>query len=423
MNLVPRPFTGDAESYLKTTSDLLASHEPRVRAFTHIDRRLLNHPSREIDGPLAGMPIAIKEIIDVAGMPTTFGSALFADRIPEHDAESVARLRSAGALILGMTTTTPFACGTTTETDNPAAPGHTPGGSSAGSGAAVGAGFVPAALGSQSQASTLRPAAYCGAWGLKPSHGRLPTGGMHALADILDDLGIIAAGLTDLRSVFDVLASPRSDRPARRTSALRVGRLHLDDGGLPDRATVAELDRVVERIGRYTVVEAGTPDLIAMDEQLAGSGLICFDLFAGESAFTLSAHVEAGEPDPRLRELVDHAAALGADGLRAARSERDRLRARWAALSEHVDVIITLATTDQAPFGHETTGCRRMPATSSLLGVPAITAPWATVDGRPQGIQLLGFEGADEELLDAAAFLHDMLDDPDRAPAPELEKS
>ncbi len=423
MSLAPRPFTGDAASYLATTSDLIASHEPRVQAFTHLDRRLLSDPPRETHGPLAGMPIAIKEIIDVAGMPTTYGSALFADRIPEHDAACVAQLRAAGALMLGMTTTTPFACGTTTTTDNPAAPGHTPGGSSAGSGAAVGAGFVPVALGSQSQASTLRPASYCGAWGLKPSHGRLPVDGMHALTDILDDLGIIAAGLTDLRSVFDVLASPRSDRPVRRASALRIGRLQLDDGGLPDSATVAVLDQVVERIRRQIPVESGTPDLTAMDEQLAGSGLICFDLFAGESAPILSAHVAAGEPDPRLRELVDHAAALGAEGLRVARSERDRLRAQWAALSEHFDVIITLATTDQAPLGHETTGCRRMPATSSLLGIPAITAPWATVDGRPQGIQLLGFEGADEELLDAAAFLQNVLDEPDHAPAPELEKS
>ncbi|MCB0964892.1 MAG: hypothetical protein KDA98_16570, partial [Acidimicrobiales bacterium] len=304
----------------------------------------------------------------------------------------------------GMTTTTPFACGTTTATDNPRAPGRTPGGSSAGSGAAVGAGYVPLALASQSQASTLRPASYCGAWGFKPSHGRLPTDGMHLLAELLDDLGLIAASISDLRTGFGVLAEPRTE-PAADVAELRIGRLRLDDGGLPDAATLAALDGVVERIGERFPVASGTPELAAVDAVLEGSGTTCFDLFAGQSAATLATYVEAGEPDPRLREMVDHAAAIGPDGVAGALAERDRLRAWWSTLADHHDVIVTLATTGPAPLGHATTGCRRMPATSSLLGIPALSAPWTTVGGLPLGIQLLGFEGRDEELLAAAAAI------------------
>lgn len=411
MTIAPRRFTGDPSSYLATTAHLLDTIEPRLQALSHVDRDLLECPPASVDGPLAGMPIAIKEIIDVAGMPTTFGSEWFAARVPDSDAEAVARLRAAGALIIGMTTTTPFACGTTTRTDNPVAPGHTPGGSSAGSGAAVGAGFVPAALGSQSQASTLRPASYCGAWGFKPSHGRFPVDGMFGLAETLDDLGVIAASLDDLRAVFEALVNARVAAPRDDVSisTLRVCRLRLDDGDLPSSATIEALDQVIESIERVVPVVDDHADALAIDNDLVGSGLICFDLFASESAPALATQIAAGESDLRLREMVDHAAAMSDEDVQEALAARDRLRTQWAALSDHFDVIITLSTTNQAPRGHDSTGCRRMPATSSLLGVPALTAPWASVDGLPQGIQLLGFEGADEELLAAAELLHELI--------------
>jgi len=408
VNIATVPWRGDSARHLAGTATLIAELEPRVRAFTHLDRNLLAHPptgSSVPAGPLAGMPIAVKEIIDVAGMPTTCGSRVLAGRVPDRDAQSVACLRAAGALIVGMTTTTPFACGTTTVTDNPRVPSHTPGGSSAGSAAAVGAGYVPVALASQSQASTLRPASYCGAWGFKPSHRRLPRGGMHLLADVLDDVGLIAASIEDLRSVFEVLAAPRADPVTAPAPLLRIGRLRLDDGGLPVPATLAALDGLAARLARGFQVVDGTPELSAMDAALAGSGATCFDLFAGQSAPVLTSHIAAGERDPRLAEMVERAAVIGASGLANALGERDRLRERWQGIAEHHDVIITLSTTNPAPAGHQSTGCRRMPATSSLLGVPAVSAPWLTVAGLPQGVQLLGFEGRDEELLAAAAAI------------------
>ncbi|MGY4709158.1 amidase [Mycolicibacterium sp. CBM1] len=405
MTVALRPWTGEADDYLAGTARLLAELEPRVRAFSHVDLDGARADAGRADGPLAGMPIAVKEIIDVAGMPVTLGSTVFTGRIATRDAEAVARLRRAGAVVVGMTTTTPFACGTTTDTDNPHRPGHTPGGSSAGSAAAVGAGMLPVALASQSQASTLRPASYCGAWGFKPSHLRFPREGMHLLAGILDDLGLIAASVDDLTAVFGVLAEPPA-APLTPRRPLRVGRLRLDDGGLPRAATVAALDDLLGRLGAPEVtVEADTPALAEMDWLLAGSGHTCFDLFAGQSATRLAHYAAAGEPDPRLREMVTHAAELGADGVARALAHRDRLRDAWAGLADHYDVLVALATTNPAPVGHASTGCRRLPATSSLLGIPALTAPWLTVDGLPQGVQLLGFEGRDEDLLAAARVL------------------
>lgn len=393
-----RPWTpGTPAAYLEGTATLLADREPDLRAFTHVAADWSHG-----DGPLAGMPIAVKEIIDVAGMPVGCGSATLADRVPTADAAITAQLRAGGAVLVGLTTSTPFACGTTTVTDNPRAPGHTPGGSSAGSAAAVGAGIVPVALASQSQASTIRPASYCGAWGYKPSHLRLPRDGMHQLSDTLDDLGLIAASLTDLAAVLRVLVEPVD--PPSLTSPLRVGRLSLDDGGLPRPETLAAFEGLLARLD-----VTDSPSLWAVDAELQGSGQACFDIFAGESAPDLAGHVAAGETDPRLQEMVDHASTLGADGLRRALVRRAELRTLWAALAHEYDVLIALATTNPAPAGHASTGCRRMPATASLLGIPAITAPWLTVDGLPQGVQLLGFEGRDAELIEAARVLDEEL--------------
>ncbi len=412
----PAPWRGEPERYLADAAARIDDLEPRVRAFTHLDRGAFTEPVTST-GPLAGMPVAVKEIIDVAGMPTTYGSALFADRVPERDAESVARLRAAGAVVVGMTTTTPFACGTTTVTDNPRVPGHTPGGSSAGSGAAVGAGFVPVALASQSQASTIRPASYCGAWGFVPSHGRLPRDGMHLLADTLDDLGVIAASLADLSSVYAVLAEPRTT-PLQRRARPRIGVLGLDHGGLPSPRTLGAFDSLVRMLSQHFPVDVGSPALAEVDLELAGSGHACFDLFAGESAHVLAPLVAAGEPDPRLAEMVRHAEAIGPSGVDRALLERARLGGIWEALAEDHDVLLALSTTNPAPHGHATTGCRRMPATASLLGVPALSAPWLTVDDRPQGVQRIGFDGRDEELLGAAAAIDALLNPTDGPPVP-----
>lgn len=426
-----RPWVGVATgpatraAYVEGTRRLLATVEPTLRAFTSVAPLEPAAAAAQTaqaglgSGPLAGMPVAVKEIIDVAGMEVAFGSAVHAGRVPTRDAEAVARLRAAGAEVVGVTTSTPYACGTTTVTANPHRHQATPGGSSAGSGAAVGAGLVPVALATQSQASTIRPASYCGAWGYKPSHGRLPRGGVRLLSDTLDNLGVIAASLADLEATLAVLADDWT--PAPVPGRLRVGVVRLDDGGLPRPESCRALAALVTRLEARSDVRVvrGTPALAAYDALVAGSGSDCFAIFAGEAAPGLAREVAAGETDPRLPEMVEHAARVGTDGLTDALARRRALREAHARLlTTEVDVLLTLATTNPAPDGHDTTGCRRMPATASLLGVPALSAPWLVVDGMPLGVQLLGAEGADERLLAAARHLAPSAPAPAPAPAP-----
>jgi Asp-tRNA(Asn)/Glu-tRNA(Gln) amidotransferase A subunit family amidase len=162
--------------------------------------------SGQLIGPLHGVPVGIKDIIDTADMPTECGSPLYAGRTPSRDAAVVTRLRAAGAVMMGKTVTTEFANRTPGKTRNPHHPGHTPGGSSSGSAAAVAAGMVPLALGSQTGGSTIRPAAYCGVYGLKPTHGLVPRTGMFQLSRSLDHVGLFARTLDDLALLLEQLA-------------------------------------------------------------------------------------------------------------------------------------------------------------------------------------------------------------------------
>ncbi|MEV8267496.1 amidase [Microbacterium sp. NPDC076911] len=411
-----RPWRGSssADDYFAGSVLRLEQFEHEIRAFTHRNERQLRESIEKAardsrDGkavaPLAGMPVAVKEIIDSADFPTEHGSTLYRERRPTRNATCLQRLVDAGALVLGMTTSTPFACGTTTVTANPHRLEHTPGGSSAGSGAAVGAGFVPVALATQTGASTLRPASYCGAYGYKPSHGRYPMDGVHPLAETLDDVGVIAASVNDIERVDAVIAARTTDRlPAPAPTSVRIGWVRLDAGEEPDPASWAALNRVrrhLTGVGMHGVTPVQSEDLAAFDSLVRGSTDRMFDIFAAESAPILAQYVNRPDPeeDPRLAELVTRARTLDTEDLAAAYELRARLRAAHAQLADSVDVLATLATVNPAPAGHARTGSRTMPATSSFLGLPAMSLPVMHVDGMPLGLQLIGFEDRDEELF------------------------
>ncbi|GAA2234994.1 amidase [Herbiconiux moechotypicola] len=413
---------GTPSEFLAGVAARLARWEPELRAFTHVDLDRAAVAAAEADArwaagtplsPIDGMPVAVKEIIDSAEFPTELGSSLFAGRRPEADAEAVARLRAAGAIVIGMTTSTPFACGTTTVTANPHDLARTPGGSSAGSGAAVGAGIVPAALASQTGASTIRPASYCGAVGYKPSHRRLPMGGVHPVAPSLDDVGVIAASVDDLALVAAVLAAGTPDAPPERRVRPRLGLVRLDSGDEPDPESWAALEVLLARLdetGTATVTRSEhDPGLAAFDAEVAGSTPLVFDLFAAEAAPILAPYVDAArpdpEPDPRIRDLVERGPEQSAKHLATIHALRARLRHRLQALSERYDALVTLSTANVAPLGHTTTGSRTMPATWSFLGAPALSLPLLEVDGLPLGLQLLGFPDRDDELIALARIL------------------
>src|SRR5213594_438019 len=170
-------------------------------------------------GALHGVPVGLKDIIDTADMPTENGSVLHAGRTPSHDASVVSLLRGAGAVILGKTVTTEFATRTPGKTRNPHNPAHTPGGSSSGSAAAVAAGMVPLALGSQTTGSTIRPASFCGVYGLKPTHGLVPRHGMFRLSRTLDHVGLFARSIEDLALLMELVVGYAERDPDSRPRA------------------------------------------------------------------------------------------------------------------------------------------------------------------------------------------------------------
>ena len=219
--------------------------EPKVEAWTFLDPEHALAQARDADdwrrsgraiGPLHGVPVGLKDIIDTADMPTENGSVLHAGRTPSHDAAVTARLRAAGAVIMGKTVTTEFATRTPGKTRNPHAPDHTPGGSSSGSAAAVAAGMVPLALGSQTGGSTIRPGSYCGVFALKPTHGLISRHGMFQLSRSLDHVGLFARSVEDLALLLEELAGPDERDPDTHPRARGLYRaMALEEPPIPPR--------------------------------------------------------------------------------------------------------------------------------------------------------------------------------------------
>ena len=201
-----------AEQAVEACLERIALREPVVRAWAHLDAEAARAAARECAGrapstPLDGVPVGVKDVIETDGMPTSYGSPIYAGHRPGRDAACVARLRQAGAVVIGKTTTTEFALYSPSETTNPHDRSRTPGGSSSGSAAAVAAGMVPLALGTQTAGSTVRPASFCGVFGFKPTKGWTELDGVKRLSAGLDTLGLFARDVTHLRNAFEALAS------------------------------------------------------------------------------------------------------------------------------------------------------------------------------------------------------------------------
>src|SRR4030095_2159280 len=217
-----------SEQWVQACLERAAKVEGEVQAWTFLEPEHARAQAGAADeikmgggpiGPLHGVPVGLKDIIDTADMPTENGSVLHAGRTPSRDASVVSLLRAAGAVILGKTVTTEFATRTPGKTRNPHNSGHTPGGSSSGSAAAVAAGMVPLALGSQTTGSTIRPASYCGVYGLKPTHGLIPRHGMLQLSRSLDHVGLFARGIEDIALLLEELAAHDERDPDSRPRA------------------------------------------------------------------------------------------------------------------------------------------------------------------------------------------------------------
>ncbi len=404
---------GPVEARIRDVLQHIETCEPEVRAFVDRDPGGALERARTLDrlepgahGVLHGVPVAVKEIFDVRGLRCPAGSAIHARRVPAGDASVVTALRSAGAVILGTTVSTEFAIGAAGPTRNPLDLSRTPGGSSSGSAAAVAAGMADLALGSQTVGSTIRPAAYCGVPGFKPSYGLIPVGtGMYPLSPLLDHVGLIARDLDLVRRALVALCGPGVPVEAPLVGVVRVG------PWFPEPVAA--------------VVEAA---LDAAFEVFSGTGLACRhtslpqDVRAeAEAAHVLLVHgmhenlgASVDAADPRLsaevRALLEQGRALRPEDVDRALVQREGLTRALHALLWPGEVFLAPATLDLPPPLGEGTGSRVPQRLWTLCGMPALAVPVLWRDGLAAAVQLVGRRGEDAAVLAAGDALRKALD-------------
>ena len=381
----------------------IAEREPEVKAFAWLDlERAKRLAASAPPGPLRGRWVGIKDVIDTAGIPTERGSALFAGRVPERSATVVERIEAAGGVVAGKTVTAELASFTPGPTTNPWNPARTPGGSSMGSAAAVAAGMLPLAIGTQTAGSVIRPAAFCGVVGFKPSVGLIPREGVMILSETLDQLGGFAATVADAAELCSVMAAADlSPAPEPVRPRFRVYRS-------PQWAEMEPAAREHFQSSVETLRRAGA----AIEESdpppgLDGALAVQRPIPLYETARNLNPEVARAPHlvSEHFRSRLAIGAAISESDYKAALAERSRLVEavrKWAAAC---DAILTPPAPGEAP-GLETTGDPRLCARWTLVGAPAISVPAGRGPrGLPLGLQLCGAPGEDRALLGAAAWV------------------
>ena len=419
-----------SEELVQSCLERIRALEPKVQAWQFLDEEHALAQARTLDerkrsgepiGPLHGVPVGIKDIIDTADMPTENGTVLHKGRTPREDAAVVKMLRAAGAVILGKTVTTECAYFNPGKTRNPHNAEHTPGGSSSGSAAAVGAGMVPLALGSQTAGSVIRPAAFCGAYGFKPTHGLIPRTGILALSRTLDHVGLFARSVEDVALLLEQLqgyderdpdTSPRAripfsmvcgEEPPLEPMFAFIKTPHWERTGPDTKEAYAELQ---EALGKQ--VE---------EVELFPSAAEAWDwhrvIMEAEMALNLEPLWLAGRDklSEKLRALLERGRETRAlDYQRALRRIAPAVQSLEELFEQRYDAILTPPALGTAPKGLGSTGDPVFCSIWTLLGMPAITlALMQGENGLPLGVQLVGRKGYDARLLRTARWLEKRL--------------
>ncbi|MCY0096155.1 amidase [Hoeflea ulvae] len=414
-----------AVDYMKACLDRIARLDGEIKAFEWYDAEFAMRQAEGADahrksgrplGPLHGVPVALKDIIDTRGIPTANGTVIDAGRVPERDAVIVGKLRAAGAVIIGKTVTAELAFLHPGKTRNPVNPAHTPGGSSSGSAAAVAAGMVPLAVGTQTGGSVIRPASFCGVTGFLPTAGSIPRTGILTQSPTLDRVGVFARTVEDAAMLAEVLYG--HDELDKATAPAPHPRLHsIASSDAPVRpqfvfirtpywhkaspACQMAMEELADHLGEGCF-ETGLPDAFAeaaaMRERINLAEMAkCFHRYSRDGADKLS---------PQLSEALDRGGKALAHDYIAALDWPDYLYAALDAIFQRCDAIITPAAPGAAPPGLESTGDSVFNAIWTLCGTPAITLPlFADEDGMPMGVQIVGRRGGDARLLRTARWL------------------
>jgi Asp-tRNA(Asn)/Glu-tRNA(Gln) amidotransferase A subunit family amidase len=411
--------------YVNGLSARVTALEPQIQAFEWFEPARAMAEAEERAGgilqdlPLFGIPVGVKDIITTRGIPTRMGSRIFTSNVPTTSAWVVRRLEALGGLVMGKTVTTEFAFRAPGKTRNPWNPAHTPGGSSSGSAAAVAAGFVPIAIGTQTLGSVIRPAAFCGVVGYKPSYGAISRSGIHPLSATLDTVGVFARSVADAAWFGACLMGPDGRDEATSTRGpLRTLHVPLEPRPGPPRlamvktpkwnlATQEQRDHFMQTATRLQeggadVREVSLPKLFdkAWDNVmtiLSRDAVKSFQLIESRHRISLS---------PPLQQLLDRGRTVTPEQYAHARGERDNYRRWFDDLFGKFDAIITIPAAGEAPEGLGNTGDAAFNSLWTQVGAPAINIPSGFgAKGLPLGLQVVGGWRDDERALQVAAWI------------------
>lgn len=405
--------------------DRIAATDATIRAWQHLDPDIALVQAREMDrirksgratGALHGVPVGLKDIIDTRFLPTERGSPLFAGRTPQADATIVNRLREAGAVIMGKTKTTELAFMHPTDTTNPHDAARTPGGSSSGSAAAVAACHVPLAIGSQTGGSVIRPASYCGTYGVKPTRGMISRAGVLQTSETLDHLGTFARTLEDAALLCDVIGSfdpADSASFARPRPGMRAGAL----AEVPVEPDIAWFDFPFHdlldadaRDGMEAVIEALGPRVtrLPVSDTLADLVNVHITIHEYEFCRHMAAEIEnhRDQLSATLQPAIDRGLATSAAEYEDAMQVRASAVEFFAKHFNDFDAILSPSATGEAPLLADGTGDPVFCRMASLAGLPALTLPLLVGEnGLPVGVQLIGAAEQDDRLMRTAAWM------------------
>jgi len=361
--------------------------------------------------PLRGLPVGVKDIFDTADFATEFGTPIYKGNRPRQDAALVALVRRAGGLVLGKTVTTELAFLHPAKTRNPHDPARSPGGSSSGSAAGVAAGMFPIAIGSQTGGSVIRPAAYCGVAGFKPSYRLLPTPGIKHFSVYLDTAGLFAASVADVAYAAAAITGRHLRVDHGEPAAPRIGLARTHVWGEASAAMQGAVESAAKAaaVAGARVSEPAWPPLLR-DAFMAHPTIQDYEAYR-TLAFEYDRHRDA--LSPILRGMLDKAAAITADDYDAARRTVKRARQALADLMADIDVLLTPSAPSAAP-GPETTGPAIFNRLWTLMGTPCVNVPGLKDPaGLPLGVQIVGRFGRDHQALMGAQFLQQALADID----------
>jgi Asp-tRNA(Asn)/Glu-tRNA(Gln) amidotransferase A subunit family amidase len=424
VDLLSQGKTSVSELYEKLLK-FVTEADKEIKAFCHIDDKVLELHARHLDdsrkfgealGPLFGLPVGVKDIIDTIDLRTEFGSPIYAGRYAAGDATIIRRLRAAGAVVFGKTKTTEFATMKPTDTRNPHNLEHTPGGSSAGSAAAVAAGMVPVAIGTQTNGSVLRPASFCGVYGFKPTRGLVPRTGTFEQSPSLDQIGVFARTVEDIAMVCEVIGGDDGfDESTKAVPPLRFMQTCVSEPPITPKFVFVKTpwwDQVepeaqeaymslVEHLSDCVEVHA-LPDIVTKTIDWH------FKVNHAELAFAMQRELATGadQLSEGIKAQIEAGAKISVVDYLVAKERIPHTTFAFDEYFDRYDAILCPAALGGAPKGLETTGNPIMQTVWSFAGLPAISLPMLRLsNGLPLGVQAVGAYKNDARLLRSVRWL------------------